>query len=156
MRKMEFFLIIGAVIGLLMALFNVPLDSLIVSVFFVTLGCLYFYFGFALFNSIRFRNIFKTVSYKGIETWRILTAIGTGLALSVLMIGFMFSVLSYPMAETMLITGIVLTAIIIILALIKIAQVKDKFYWNIILRNFVFMIIAVVFLLLPGNIFNAS
>ena len=156
MRKMEFFLIIGAVIGLLMALFNVPLDSLIVSVFFVTLGCLYYAFGFALFNGIRFRNIFKADSYKGIGTWRILTAIGTGLALSVLVIGFMFSILSYPMAEALLVVGIVLTAIMIVLTLIKNAQEKDNFYRTIIFRNLVFLIIAVVFLLLPGHIFNAS
>jgi hypothetical protein len=155
MRKMEFFLIIGAIIGLLMALFNIPLDSLIVSVFFVTLGCFYFYFGFALFNGIRFRNIFKADSYNGIGAWRILTAIGTGLALSVLVIGFMFSVLSYPMAETLLVVGIVLIAIMVILALIKNAQEKDKFYRTIIFRNLVFLIIAVVFLLLPPHIFSA-
>jgi uncharacterized membrane protein len=122
----------------------------------MTLGCLYFYFGFALFNSIRLRNIFKADSYKGIGTWKILTAIGTGITLSILTIGIMFFILNYPMAQTFLVVGIVLAAIIIILALIKNAMGKDQFYRNIILRSFVFLIIAVVFLLLPGHIFNAS
>ena len=149
-------LIIGAIIGLLLALFNIPLDSVIVSVFFMTLGCLYFYLGFALFNGIRLRDIFKADSYKGIGTWKILTAIGTGITLSILTIGFMFFILNYPMAETFLVVGISLAAIIIILALIKNAKEKDQFYRNIILRCFVFLIIAVVFLLLPGHIFNAS
>lgn len=156
MKKLEIILIIGAIIGLLLALFNTPFDSLIVSVFFTTLGCLYFYLGFALLNNIALQKIFKADSYKGIGPWKILIAIGTGLSLSILIIGFMFSILNYPMAKTFLVAGIVLVAIIIILALIKNAQEKDQFYRSIMLRSIAFLIIAVVFLLLPGHIFNPS
>jgi len=148
-------LISGAILGILMALLNIPLDSLIVSVFFITLGCLYFYLGFALLNNIPLRKIFKADSYKSIGPWKILIAIGTGLTLSILTIGFMFSVLNYPMAKTFLVVGIVLVAIIIILAMIKNSQEKDQFYRNIILRSIIFLIVAVLFLLLPGNIFIA-
>ena len=150
MKKLEITLITGAIIGLLLVLFNTPLDSLIASVFFVTLSCLYYILGFALFNNIPLRKIFKADSYKGIGTWEILIAIGTGIALSILTIGFMFTILSYPMAKTLLIVGIVLAAIITTLALMKNAQEKNQFYRNIILRSFVFVIIAVIFLLLPG------
>ena len=127
MKKLEMILVIGAIIGLLLVLFNTPLDSLIVSVFYITLSCLYFILGFALFNNIPARKIFNTDSYKGLGTWEILIAIGTGIALSILTIGFMFSILSYPMAKTLLAVGIVLTAIIIILALIKNAHEKISF-----------------------------
>jgi uncharacterized membrane protein len=154
MKKLEIILITGAIIGLLLMLFNTPLDSLIASVFFITLSCLYYFLGFALFNNIPARKIFKADSYKGIGTWRILIAIGTGLALSILTIGFMFSILSYPMAKTLLVVGIVLAAINIILALIKNAQEKDQFYRNIILRGFVSVIIAIIFLMLPGSLFE--
>lgn len=156
MKKIEIILIIGAIIGLLMALFNLPLNALIVSVFFTALGCLYFYLGFALFNGISLVKIFKAESYKGLGARRILIAIGTGLALSILTIGFMFTLLGYPMARTFLITGIVFAAVIIIMAIIKNAQVKNQFYRNIILRSSVFLIAAIVFLLLPGNTFSAS
>jgi hypothetical protein len=149
MKKLEIILITGAIIGLLLMLFNTPLDSLIASVFFITLSCLYYFLGFALFNNIPARKIFKADSYKGIGTWRILIAIGTGIALSILTIGIMCSALNYPMAGTFLVVGIVLVA------LIKNGQEKDQFYRNIILRSFVFLIISVIFLLLPGNIFNA-
>ena len=145
-------LIIGAIIGLLMGLFKVPCDFLIVSVFSITLSCLYFILGFALFNNIPARKIFKADSYKGIGTWRILIAIGAGLALSILTIGFMFSILSYPLAKTLLVVGIVLAAIIITLALIINAQEKNQFYRNIILRSSLFVIIAVIFLLLQGHL----
>ncbi len=66
----------------------------------------------------------------------------------------MFTILSYPMAKTLLIVGIVLAAILIILALIKNAQEKNQFYRNITLRSLVFLIIAVIFLLLPGHLFE--
>ncbi len=155
MKKLELILIIGAVVGLVMALFKIPLDSLVVSVFFITLSCLYFYLGFALFNGIRFGDIFKNDSYKGIGVWRIMTAIGTGMAISWLTIGFMFSILNYPMAGTFLIAGIVFAAIMIILALIRNVRDKNKFYRNIILRCLVFLIIGVIFLFLPERIFES-
>jgi putative Mn2+ efflux pump MntP len=155
MKKLELILIIGAVVGLVMKFFNVPLDSLIVSVFLITLGCLYFYLGFALFNGIRFRDIFKADSYKGLGIWRILIAIGTGIAISWLTIGFMFSILNYPMAGTFLIAGIVFAAIMIILALIRNMRDKNKFYRNIVLRCLVFIIIGVIFLFLPEQILES-
>jgi uncharacterized membrane protein len=148
MKKLEIILITGAIIGLLLALFNTPLDSLVVSVLFTTLSCLYFYLGFALFNDIPFKKIFLPETCKGLGLWRILIAIGTGLALSILTFGIMCSVLSYPMAETFLVIGIVLAGINLILALIKNAHEKDQFYRNIILRCLIFIIIAVIFLLL--------
>lgn len=154
MKKLEIILIIGAVVGLLLSLFNVPLNSLIVSVFFIALGSIYFYLGFALLNGIRFRNILKAESYKGVGPWRIAIAIGTGIALSNLTMGFMFSILSYPMAETLLTFGMVLAAIMIILALIRNARDKNQFYRNIILRCVIFIIIASIFLIIPGNIFE--
>jgi 4-hydroxybenzoate polyprenyltransferase len=154
MKKFEMILIIGAIIVLLLVVLEIPLDSLIVSVFFITLSCLYFCLGFALFNDIRLRDIFNADSYKGIGTLRILIAIGTGIALSILTIGFMFSILSYPMAKTLLVVGIVLMAIIITLALIRNAQEKNQFYRNITLRCLVFLIIAVILLLLPGHLFE--
>lgn len=154
MKRLEMILIIGAVVGLLMSLFDVPLTSLVVSLFYVALGLLYFYLGFALFNGIGFRNIFKADSYKGRGPWRIAIAIGTGIALSNLTIGFMFSILNYPMADTLLTFGIALAAIMIILALIFNARDKNPFYRNIIIRCIVFIVIAVAFLLILGHVFE--
>jgi len=153
MKKLEMILIIGAVVGLLMALFDVPLSSLIVSLFFLVLALLYFYLGFALFNGIRFRDIFKAESYKGLGPWRIAVAVGTGIALSDLTVGFLFTILNYPMAESLLAFGLVLTAIMLLLAAIRNAKEKERFYRNIILRCAVFIIIGTVFLLLPEQLF---
>ncbi|MDX9904171.1 MAG: hypothetical protein RB288_08855 [Bacteroidales bacterium] len=154
MKKLEMILIAGAVVGLLMTLFDIPLNTLIVSLFFLVLALLYIYLGFALFNNVGFRNIFKAESFKGLGPWRIALAIGTGIALSTLTVGFMFSILGYPMADTILIYGIVLAVIMIILALIINGRDNNTFYRNIILRCVIFLIIAVVFLLLPADLFG--
>ena len=153
-RKLEIILIIGAVLGLLLALLNVPLSSLIVSLFCVALGILYFYLGFALFNGIPLRKIFDPASYKGIGSKRIATAVGTGLALSIITIGFMFTVLNYPMAKTLLIAGLVFTAVIIIMAIVTNTKQQKPFYRAIIIRSVVFLVIAIIFLLIPGHIFE--
>lgn len=152
MKKLEIILIAGAVIGLLLALLNVPLSSLVVSLFCVALGILYFYLGFALLNGIPLRKIFVPESYKGVGTWRIATAVGTGLALSILTIGIMFTILSYPMAKTLLIAGLASTAVVFILAIVKNAREKNPFYRDIIIRCVVILVIAIIFLLIPGHI----
>ena len=156
MKKIEQIFIAGSVVGLLMSLFDIPLYSLIVSLFFMTLALTYFYLGFALFNNIRFRNILKAESYKGLGPWRISVAIGTGIALSDLTVGFMFTTLDYPMARSLLTFGLVLTAIMLLLASVRNAKEKDRFYRNIILRCAVFIVIGSVFMLLPENLFLRS
>lgn len=156
MKKIEQIFIAGSVVGLLMSLFDIPLYSLIVSLSFMTLALIYFYLGFALFNNIRFRNILKAESYKGLGPWRISVAIGTGIALSDLTVGFMFTILDYPMARSLLTFGLVLTAIMLLLASVRNAKEKDRFYRNIILRCAVFIVIGSVFMLLPENLFLRS
>ena len=154
MKKLEILLIAGAVIGLLMVLFNVPMHTLVVTLFFLALGILYYCLGFALFNGIRFRDMLKADSYKGIGVWRIVIAIGTGMAISWLTIGFMFSILTYPMTRTFLIAGAAFAAIMIVPTIIKNAKDKNPFYRKIILRCLVFIIIGVIFLFLSGHIFG--
>jgi len=154
MKKLEVILIIGAVIGLFLVLFNVPLHTLVVTLFFPALGVLYYCLGFALFNDIRFRDIFKADSYKGLGIWRILIAIGTGIGISNLTIGFMFSIMNYPLARALLIEGSVLTLIVFVVAIIKNARDKNQFYRKIMMRCLVFIVLGIIFLLLPGQIFG--
>lgn len=156
MKKAELILIAGAVVGLILALLNVPLHSLIISAFFMGLSFLYFYLGFALFNEIHLGKIFNAESYKGLGPWRIGTAIGTGIAISQVTMGIMFTILDYPMAKTLIRVGLVLSALMLLVAAIKSTRDKHLFYRNIILRCAVFIIIAVSFLLLPGHLFQAA
>lgn len=144
MKKLEKVLIAGAIIGFLMALFKVPYHSVIVSVFLLALGVIYLYLGFALFNDIPFNKIFKSESYQGVGTWRIAIAIGTGLGLSQLTTGFMFALNDYPMTRSLLSYGLVITALMLLLALIRNSREKHRFYMNTALRCSVFIILGII------------
>lgn len=144
MKKLEKVLIAGAIIGFLMALFKVPYHSVIVSVFLLPLGVIYLYLGFALFNDIPFNKIFKSESYQGVGTWRIAIAIGTGLGLSQLTTGFMFALNDYPMTRSLLSYGLVITALMLLLALIRNSREKHRFYMNTALRCSVFIILGII------------
>lgn len=60
MKKLELILISGAVVGLLLALINIPYYTAVSALFLVTLGIIYLYLGFALFNDIQLSKIFKS------------------------------------------------------------------------------------------------
>jgi len=156
MKKLELIIIVGAAVGLLLALLNVPYHSVIVTFLFMALSFLYFYLGFALFNGIHLRKIFKAESYKGIGPWRIAIAIGTGIALSDLTVGFMLAINDYPMASSFLTFGLVFTSVMLLLTAVRNTKEKNQFYRSIILRCAVFIIIAIIFLLLSGHLFPST
>mgnify|MGYP000873593522 FL=1 len=144
MKKLEMILIAGAIIGFVLALLNVPYHSAIVSVFLLPLGALYLYLGFALLNDIPFTKIFKPESYQGIGTGRILLAVGTGIGISQLTVGFLFTVNNYPMTRSFLGFGLVVTALMLLLALIRNSREKHRFYMNIALRCAGFIILGII------------
>jgi hypothetical protein len=148
MRKLELILITGALIGLLMAILNVPFHSVIASVFLLALGTIYLYLGFALFNEIQLGKIFKSESYIGLGKWRLGIAIGTGIGLSQLTIGFLFAVNKYPMTGSFLSFGLVITASMLLLTLIRNRMEKQRFYMIISLRCAAFIIVGAIVLLL--------
>lgn len=156
MKKLEMILITGAIIGLLLALFNVLYHPVIVSVFMLPLGVLYLYLGFALFNDIPFNKIFKSESYQGIGKWRIAIAIGAGLGLSQLTTGFVFALNDYPMTRSLLNYGLVIIALILLLAFIRNTQEKHNFNRHIALRCAAFIFIGVIFLLVYGQNANRT
>lgn len=148
MKKLEFILIAGALIGLLLSLIKVPYHSVFVSVFLLTLGTLYLYLGFALFNDIPMSKIFNSESYKGLGKWRLGIAIGTGIGLSQITIGFLFAINKYPMTRSFLSFGLIITALMLLLALIRNRCEKHSFYMIISLRCAVFIIMGAIVMLL--------
>lgn len=151
MKKLELILISGAAVGILLALLNVPYHTAISSLFLIALGIIYLYLGFALFNDIPFSKIFKSESYRGIGSWRIAIAIGTGLGLSQLTTGFMLAIGNYPMTRYFLSVGLVTTALMLLLALFRNTKEKHQFYRNITLRCALFIITGALFLLVHAQ-----
>ena len=81
MKLLEKILGVIIVIALIMKFAFIVGSNVLIVMAISLLSVIYYPMGFAFFNGIRLREILKKASYKGLSTWRILGAIGAGMAL---------------------------------------------------------------------------
>lgn len=113
------------------------------------LAVIYYPFGFAFFNNIQLRTIFKKFSYKGISKSRIIGAIGAGIGLSVVSLGSLYTIEHWKGAHLNLYIGLTLTFVVLIISLIKFYKHKDNYYIFIIKRIVIIGGLGLTLLLLP-------
>jgi hypothetical protein len=148
MTKLEKILLIIASVALILKLLSIPGMSLFLVISLLGLAMLYFYFGFALFNQIEFKNIFKKASYQKIKNTRILGAIGVGSALSIICIGSLFKILHWLGSALYIYVGLSLAFVLMIISLIKFNKSKDDYYKTILIRLIPFSLFGVAILML--------
>ena len=134
MKKTELFLASLALIALVLKLAHLPGSNFILVISLSCLAMLYFYLGFALFNQIPFRKIVKKESYQGVGTWRIIGAIGAGIAFSQTLVGILFKLLHWQGALLLLQVGLISIALLAIIGFIRYAKSKAAFYSNLFTR----------------------
>lgn len=149
MKKAELILIGLAALALIMKFLHLPASGILTVLSLSSISMIYFYLGFALFNNLRFRKIFKKESYKEISTKRIVGGIGVGLTLSISAIGILFKFQSWPGASVNLIMGIIGLSVVTIISLIKMQKNKDNYYSNILKRVVGFGAICIFLLAIP-------
>lgn len=152
MRKAEIIFTVLAILGTILSFSTVPGGSFLIIISCTVLSSLYLYLGFALFNTIRLRNIFKKQSYSGLSALRIIGGIAVGFVLSIVVIGLMFRIMVWEGSTIMLIVSIVPVSILTVIALIKFARKKDTFYIGILKRVVPYTALAVLFLLTPASL----
>ena len=128
MKRLEKILAILILIAFVLKLILVPFSGVLLTIFLLIIALIYYPFGFAFFNNIRLRNIFKKESYKGISVLHIIGAIVVGMALSVICVGILFKIQGYPMANFLLTDGLISSVIILIIGLIKYLKSKSSYY----------------------------
>ena len=153
MKKTEITILTISIIAIALNFFLVPGGSVLTVFSLGFLATIYFYFGFALFNDIRLRNIFKKASYKDIASPRIVGAIGAGVALAITAIGILFKLLSWPGASLNLGAGLLGLIIVFIIWTIKYFNNKSNFYLPIFKRAGLFGVLGLVLLLTPKSTF---
>ena len=134
MKKFEYYFGILTVISIILNLLNVPLSAILSIYVILCLSTMYFYLGFALFNGIYLRGIFKKELYKGVSLQRTLVAIVTGIALSFMLIGTLFQMHSWPYAYFTFSFGASLAGVILIVGLFKYSKTKSNYYLEIFKR----------------------
>ncbi|SEM12548.1 hypothetical protein SAMN04487910_4192 [Aquimarina amphilecti] len=154
MRKLELCIFpIVTVIGIFIYLLDWPFGNELIILSLFGLSCLYFYFGFALFNNVSFREIFKKESYKNVSTKRIIGAIAAGFSISIVLLGMLFRVFRWPFGNQLLIIGVNFLNIVFIIGFVKIIKENRTFYKRLLIRVVFYAILGYVFLLLPSYAF---
>ena len=149
MKRIEIILVIMTFLAILAKLFHLPGSSILTVFSFSLISSLYFYFGFALFNKIRLRNIFKKESYDGISAVRIIGAIGTGIALSVSTISIVFKFQDWPGASFQLYVGFSSLLVVTAISAVKISKDQTGYYKKILLRAGVYGLMCIVLISIP-------
>ncbi len=156
MKKLELYIFpVTFIIGFLIYFMDYPFGAIITILSLSGLSCLYFYFGFALFNKISFRRIFKKESYQSISTWRIIGSIATGISISIVLLGILYRIFRWPFGNEMLIIGVNFLNVVFIIGFIKIIKGKQPFYKRLLTRVVTFGLLGYLFLSLPSYTFLA-
>ena len=153
MKKVEKVFVLLVLIGIVLRLMLVPRSAALMFLSSVALCLFYFYLGFALFNDIRLRSIFKKSSYDATNTMHILAGIASGFALSAACVGIMFKFLSWPGSFFQLLLAIFACTIIFVISLIKMKGSNIPFYKRILTRIVSFGSVCVLLLTIPQNTF---
>ncbi len=153
MKLTEKILIALAVIIAVLKFIFIPGSGVFIVLVFCLLSSLYFYFGFALFNNIKLRLIFKKDSYVGVSTGRIIGGIALGLSLSFAVIGFLFKAQHWPGTSFHLIISIFSGVVILIISLFKFFNTKANYYKNSIIRIGIATSISILMLAIPNLTF---
>jgi hypothetical protein len=151
MKKAELILVLLTILAIILDLFQVPAAAPLTVVLLSSLATLYMYLGFALFNDIRLRNIFRKESYKAVRKERILGAIGAGFVLSLTIIGLLFKIQIWPGGKFNLIVGLTGLLIVSVVALSKYAKNRSPYYQRILLRVALFGSLGLAMLLIPES-----
>lgn len=116
----------------------------------LALACLYYVFGFLLFNQIRFRDVLQKNAYKSVTKLNIILAVASGIGLSILCIGALFTLLKLAGATPMLSIGLIVTTITLLGSAFNFAKNKDTSSMSIIWRTGIAVAAGLAIVFLPA------
>lgn len=151
MRKFELTIGILVLISTILVFLQL-LGSTLLAVLTFSILSLFYYLSFALFNNIRFRDIFKSGAYKNTNAKRIIGAVGLGFALSAIIMGALFKIQIWPGGTFQLQIGLIVTGIILIVAtLFYLRTNKKEYYTRIFKRIAIVGGLGLILYLVPTN-----
>ncbi len=133
------------VLAILAKLVPLPFNSIVITFAALALSLLYFFFGFAVFTSIGFRQIFKKDSYANLKPWDIIISVFTGMAFQILVIGLLFKIQYWPGAGIMSFTALMSSFLFILLAA-WLLMTQNRFVYVAILKRGVPLFLFLLFL----------
>ena len=149
MKTTELILVLLAFTTAILHLLHIPYSGYALALSLLALSFFYYALGFAFFNEIEYKAIFRKKNYQKIKTHHILFAIANGWILSIILIGVMFKLENLPYAGYILSVGFIVTTVFILLSIILYIKTKSKIYSKIISRQLTTLIIAAGVYFLP-------
>ena len=153
MKKFELIVGIIAIFGILLKIFLIPGGGILMVLACAILSVFYYVFSFALFNDIKLRNIFKKVSYKDTNAKRIVGAIGLGWGISTIIFGGIFKLQLWAGANINLLTGLVTTGLILLIATIFYFRNRADYYKRIFKKIAIYGGLGLILYLTPTTTF---
>lgn len=149
MKRLEKTLLMLIVLSILAKLVPLPFNGIVITFAALALSILYFFFGFAVFPDIGFRQILKKESYSNLKPWDIIISVFTGMAFQILVIGLLFKIQYWPGASVMSRTALISNIPFLILAS-WLLMTQNRFVYVAILKRGVPLFLFLLFLhLLP-------
>ncbi|HEY9178362.1 MAG TPA: hypothetical protein VIN07_11750, partial [Flavipsychrobacter sp.] len=143
MKKVE---IIFASALLLSLIFRVTAHKEVAIMFIISilaLLILYTFLGFALFNGIRFRNIFISQSYTAIKPLFLIAGIVHGLTITLLLVSFLFRIQHWVYGTLMMTISSVILALFLIISFFKMQQGStNPFYKESLTRSGYYLLVV--------------
>lgn len=149
MKLTEKILAVLITISLFLKLFLIPGGGVLLILAGETLIIMYFAFGFAFFNDVRLRHIFKKNAFAGTNKIRIIGGVGTGICLSNLLTGILFKLQYWPGANSMLLIALMPSFILMIIVLVKLLTKADRYYQKVQWRMVIIGTFSLILFFLP-------
>jgi hypothetical protein len=134
MKKLEKILGLMFLVSLVLKFNLIVGGNSLISISLILLTLIYYPLGFAFFNDIPLKNIFKKSSYHSLTARRIIGTILLGIGFSAICMGTLFKLLNWPQANLNIIAGLVIIFIALVFSLIQFAKTKNDFYKGIFKR----------------------
>lgn len=142
MKRIEFILIGILLVGFLMNLFFLTGGGVLIMLSSLFLALLYYPGGLFLFNDLPFKGVFKRESYAGLTAMKAIVSVVAGIALSLICLGILFKLQSWPGSEVNLLVGLTMLLTVVLIAAYKFKATKIDIYKNILKRAGLFGIVG--------------
>lgn len=140
MKRIEWILLVITLIGVVFIFAFIPGGNILFSFSLLLLSIIYYCLGFAIFNNINLKVVFKKASYSGLSQLRIVGSVLAGMSFSTLIIGMVFKMLNWPGSRIAMLLGLSAMLVLLVISAIKFISKKENFYKNMIVRTSVFIV----------------
>lgn len=147
MKKFEVLLGVIVLLTIIVCKLGISISFSLIVIPILILANFYYFLSFALFNNVSFLSIFRKESYNQISVQRILFAIGTGFALSLILVAVVFVIKDWPLADFTLAAGLLLLAVLFLIASIRFLVKRSSYLKWILIRLLSYGLLGLYFYL---------